>query len=101
MAKTKAVGRDLSAWQVNHWRGTLNRIKKLEDEFAGLQSRGFSSNSIAREEALKVEISALKLVEERVWRQKSREVWLKDGTQIPGSFTRRRSLEGRGIISVV
>jgi hypothetical protein len=78
MEKTRRVGKLLQQWQAKHWRAIQRSITDKEKELLRVQNARPSVNS-AREVHLQNEILELNRNVEKVWRQRSREIWLKDG----------------------
>lgn len=72
------MGNNLKVWQRTKWEVTNSRIYSCEEELGKIQGRSDQVIS-GRERVIKEELKGLVKIKERVWKQKSREIWLMDG----------------------
>ena len=73
------VGRSLKTWQRKKWACARGRAEECGRKLAEIQSRGVRLSPLQGEKALKEGLASFQKTTEKMWRQKSREVWLKEG----------------------
>uniref|UniRef100_A0A2N9J298 CCHC-type domain-containing protein n=1 Tax=Fagus sylvatica TaxID=28930 RepID=A0A2N9J298_FAGSY len=77
--KFRKVQKDLIVWNKYIFGETKSRIRELEDRLRVVQDLDPSSANLAIEASLSVELNEWLEREELKWKQKSRELWLKEG----------------------
>jgi hypothetical protein len=77
--KFQIVKREFLKWNKEHFGQTRTRIKELERKIEVLQGMDPTTEVVEAEAALCLELNDWLEREELKWRQKSREIWLKEG----------------------
>ena len=77
--KFRKVQKDLIVWNEYIFGATKSRIRELENRLKMVQDLDPSSANLAMEAPLSVELNEWLEREELKWKQKSRELWLKEG----------------------
>jgi hypothetical protein len=76
--KFQIVKREFLKWNKEHFGQTRTRIKELERKIEVLQGMDLTTEVVETEAALCIELNDWLEREELKWRQKSREIWLKE-----------------------
>ncbi len=71
--------KDLVQWNKYFFRATKTRIRELEEKINKIQNLDPTQENLALETSLSAELNEWLEREELKWRQKSRELWLKEG----------------------
>ena len=77
--KIKRVGDELKSWNKNHFGYAKTRIKELEKLIEEARGRDSTKENLEIEAALCLELEEWMEKEELKWKQKSRELWLREG----------------------
>ena len=77
--KIHRVQKDFIVWNRTTFGLTRDRIPELEERLKVIQVMNPSQENLAREAAIQLELNEWLEREEIKWRQKSRELWLKEG----------------------
>ena len=77
--KIKRVGDELKSWNKNHFGYAKTRIKELEKLIEEVRGRDPTKENLEIEVALCLELEEWMEKEELKWKQKSRELWLREG----------------------
>ncbi|KAL0393390.1 UNVERIFIED_CONTAM: hypothetical protein Slati_4305200 [Sesamum latifolium] len=85
------VGIRLSAWGRSYGREVRNRIKQLEDSLVSIRQAHLTENVKAREFHVKDELTKLITQEETFWKQRSKDLWLKEGDRNTSFFHAKAS----------
>jgi hypothetical protein len=77
--KLEQVGHDLRVWNRNSFSFTRTQIKELEKTIEEIQGKEPTQANLEHEAALYLELDVWLQSDELKWRQKFRELWLKEG----------------------
>ncbi|XP_050242124.1 uncharacterized protein LOC126691087 [Quercus robur] len=79
--KLDATRRDLKRWNKSCFGSSRERIKELEQKIAQIQSLEATKENLELEASLSLELDEWLAREDLKWKQKSREIWIREGDQ--------------------
>ena len=81
-----AIHKDLHVWDRSVLKGTKNKLRSVKKEMEEVSRRELSSENVARQKELAMEIEKLLEMEEMYWAQRSRLNWLQFGDRNTAYF---------------
>ena len=79
--KLDATRRDLKRWNKSCFGSSRERIKELEQKIARIQSLKATKENLELEASLSLELDEWLAREDLKWKQKSREIWIREGNR--------------------
>ncbi|XP_050259924.1 uncharacterized protein LOC126704995 [Quercus robur] len=79
--KLEATRRDLKRWNKSCFGSSREKIKELEQKIAQIQSLEATKENLELEASLSLELDEWLAREDLKWKQKSREIWIREGDQ--------------------
>ena len=79
--KLEATRRDLKRWNKSCLGSSREKIKELEQKIAQIQSLEATKENLELEVSLSLELDEWLVREDLKWKQKSREIWIREGDQ--------------------
>ena len=93
MRKIATYGKELTRWSKECFGNIRNELAKKRRELARVKRQALQGGCAIRLVAIKNEINSLMEKEERMWRQRSRSLYLKEGDRNTRFFHYRATFE--------
>ncbi|KAH6797549.1 hypothetical protein C2S52_022103 [Perilla frutescens var. hirtella] len=89
--KAKPCGKDLLNWEKLEFENVQSKSRELQKTLSDLQSQSQTDNIVQETHETEFELDKILKIEESMWHQRSRALWIKDGDKNSNFFHQKAS----------